>query len=129
MAGTQLFTYSRGSVVLLPFPFSDLQQAKLRPAILISDVMAFRSSTDGHFVYLTTKKPPVWMPCIEVGDGTETARKMNLRFEAPGASNFIVPFKLATVGLDLINRKIGWTPPDVLAEIDEHLRAVLALNR
>ena len=29
---------AKGSVVLVPFPFSDLSQAKLRPAILIADV-------------------------------------------------------------------------------------------
>lgn len=29
---------ARGSVVLVPFPFSDLSQAKLRPAVVLADV-------------------------------------------------------------------------------------------
>ena len=29
-------SYSRGTVVLLPFPFSDLSGAKLRPAVIVS---------------------------------------------------------------------------------------------
>ena len=30
-------TPSKGSVVLVPFPFSDLSQAKLRPAVVMAD--------------------------------------------------------------------------------------------
>jgi len=30
-------TLARGSVVLVPFPFSDLSQAKLRPAIVLAE--------------------------------------------------------------------------------------------
>ena len=29
-------TYNRGAVVLLPFPFSDLSSAKVRPAVVVS---------------------------------------------------------------------------------------------
>ena len=29
-------TYNRGAVVLLPFPFSDLSSAKVRPAVIVS---------------------------------------------------------------------------------------------
>jgi len=31
-------TPTAGAVVLVPFPFSDLSQAKLRPAIVLADV-------------------------------------------------------------------------------------------
>jgi hypothetical protein len=31
-------TLAAGSVVLKPFPFSDLSQAKLRPAVVLADV-------------------------------------------------------------------------------------------
>jgi len=30
-------TLARGSVVLVPFPFSDLSEAKLRPAIVLAE--------------------------------------------------------------------------------------------
>ena len=30
-------TPAKGSVVLVPFPFSDLSQAKLRPAVVMAD--------------------------------------------------------------------------------------------
>ena len=32
-----MVTPAAGSVVLVPFPFSDLSQAKLRPAIVLAD--------------------------------------------------------------------------------------------
>ncbi len=33
-----MVTPTAGAVVLVPFPFSDLSQAKLRPAIVLADV-------------------------------------------------------------------------------------------
>ncbi len=33
-----MVTLAAGSVVLVPFPFSDLSQAKLRPAVVLADV-------------------------------------------------------------------------------------------
>ena len=33
-----MVTPTTGAVVLIPFPFSDLSQAKLRPAVVLADV-------------------------------------------------------------------------------------------
>ncbi|OAD20408.1 transcriptional modulator of MazE/toxin, MazF, partial [Candidatus Thiomargarita nelsonii] len=33
-----MVTFTVGSVVLIPFPFSDLSRSKLRPAVVIADV-------------------------------------------------------------------------------------------
>ena len=33
-----MVTPATGAVVLIPFPFSDLSQAKLRPAVVLADV-------------------------------------------------------------------------------------------
>ncbi len=33
-----MVTPSAGAVVLVPFPFSDLSQSKLRPAVVLADV-------------------------------------------------------------------------------------------
>ena len=32
-----MVAFAKGSVVLVPFPFSDLSQSKLRPAVVLAD--------------------------------------------------------------------------------------------
>lgn len=36
-----MVTPSSGSVILIPFPFSDLSRSKLRPAVVIADAGRF----------------------------------------------------------------------------------------
>ena len=47
---------SRGSVILIPFPFSDLSQNKLRPIVILAEAGNDAGETAFHYMYLH-----VWM--------------------------------------------------------------------
>ncbi len=50
-------TYSRGDVVLVPFPFTDLTTQKQRPALVISSNQFNSSSADVILVGITSQIP------------------------------------------------------------------------
>lgn len=125
MRFTALSQLSRGAVVLIPFPFTDLTGTKLRPALLISDPAACPGSTDGHFVFLSSKQPPAHVPIVAIAEGTAEARSMGLRYQTPGTTTNILPLKIATLDVSLVHRRIGTAPANVLADVTAHLARAL----
>jgi mRNA interferase MazF len=50
--------YSRGDVVLVPFPFTDLTNAKQRPAVVISAGRLNATRDDVVLLAITSQVPP-----------------------------------------------------------------------
>jgi len=48
-------TYSRWDVVLVPFPFSDLSTAKVRPAVVVSGFLYHATEPDLVLAAITSK--------------------------------------------------------------------------
>jgi len=48
-------TFQRGDVVLVPFPFSDLSTAKVRPAAVVSGSLYHATEPDLILVAITSK--------------------------------------------------------------------------
>ncbi len=48
--------YARGDVVLVPFPFTDLSAARVRPAVVVSSE-EYNAQTDELIVAMVTSKP------------------------------------------------------------------------
>ena len=103
---------SAGAVVLVPFPFSDLSQTKLRPAI----VLAFASRGDWILCQVTSN--PYSDPSAVPFDSS-SMRSGSIRVES-----FARPSKLLTANESLIASLIGELKPDKRVEI---LNAVIGI--
>jgi mRNA interferase MazF len=98
-------TPSAGSVVLMPFPFSDLSQSKLRPAVVLAD--ADRGD---------------WILCQITSKSYSDARAIELNNSsfAKGSLHLVSyarPSKLFTANRSLIVRQVGVLTDNALKEI------------
>ena len=94
-----------GSVILIPFPFSDLSQSKLRPAI----VLATPGYDDGILCQITSKSY-----------ADSRAIQLNNQDFSNGSLKVISyarPSKLFTASSTLIVRKIGDLKPETMGKI------------
>jgi len=103
-----------GAVVLVRFPFSDLSQTKLRPAVVLADA--------GHGDWIlcqVTSKP--------YGDATAlTLEDVSFAAGSLRVTSYARPGKLFTANRDLIVAQVGTLKPEALTEI---LNAVVDLLR
>ena len=105
---------SAGEVVLVPFPFSDLSQSKLRPAVCLADVGR------GDSVLCQVTSSPY---------GDPTAVPLGASDFATGGllvASFARPGELFTASLGLMVKSVGVLSPGATAGL---LSAVSALFR
>ena len=114
-------TLSRGDIVLVPFPFTDLTSVKVRPAIIISPnhqkedlIIAFISSVvpgkAGSAELLLTETSP---------DFPVTGLKRASVFKMD---------KLLTLSRALIQRRLGHAPAPLQDKLDRLLETALGLK-
>lgn len=103
---------SAGEVVLVPFPFSDLSQSKVRPAVCLAD------AGRGDWVMCQVTSNPYGDPLALPLDAPEFASGGLL------VASFARPGKLFTASAALIVRSVGQLHPAALQRI---LDAVVAL--
>jgi mRNA interferase MazF len=91
-------TYKPYDVVVVPFPFTDRQVHKRRPALILSDEMHFNTPT-GHAVLamITSQKNPDWPLDTPISGNRQAG------LTAPSK----VRMKLFTLDYRLILKKIG----------------------
>lgn len=94
-----------GSIVLVPFPFSDLSRSKLRPAVVLADV----GRSDWILCQITSKSyaddTAVLLRDIDFSQGT-------LQLDS-----FARPGKLFTAHQSLIVTEAGKLKPESLAQV------------
>lgn len=88
--------YKQFDVVVVPFPFTDSQKTKKRPALVLSDSSALKVSKT-ILAMITTVAHPPWSLDTVIKDLSSTG------IEAPS----IIRFKLFTLDNELIVKKIG----------------------
>jgi mRNA interferase MazF len=98
-------TPSAGSVILVPFPFSDLSHSKLRPAVVLADV-----SRGDLILCQITSKTYADPQTIELND--ESFAKGSLH-----VVSYARPGKLFTANRSLIVRQVGILKKDVIEQI------------
>ena len=107
--------YNQGDIVLMPFPYSDLTEAKQRPALILSN-QKLNIHSD-RICCLITSKPSeqgIKLPpsSFETGD---------LPFQS-----WIKPFRLFTIHEQIIKKRLATVSPNihhqVLSEINDYLR-------
>lgn len=104
-----MVTLSPASVVIIPFPFSDLSSTKLRPAIVLAET--------GHNDWLlcqVTSNSYIDPTAVRVTNA-------HLKMGALNAVSFARPMKLFTANLDLIVKRVA-----ILN--DETFRAILMIT-
>lgn len=90
-------SYSPGDVVVVPFPFSDREAGKRRPALVCSNTAFNDSSHHVVLAMITTASHKKWPGDVPIRDRASTA--------LPVPS--IVRWKLFTLDASLILKRIG----------------------
>jgi mRNA interferase MazF len=99
--------------VLLPFPFSDLSQSKLRPAIVLAD------AGRGDWVLCqVTSKPYADPNAVELTNGDFSTGSLKL-------TSYARPGKLFTASESLMTSQVGELKPDSLRKVIDAVVALL----
>lgn len=111
--------YERGTVVLVPFPFTDLSTAKRRPALVISNDEYNRATGDVIVAQITSKvnSPP------RPGD-----YRLNDWRAAGLPLPSLVRARMTTLHSSLPVRTLGRMPAGEMRSIDEALAVALGLT-
>jgi len=111
----------RGTVVLTPFPFTDLSGAKVRPAIVVS--RSDRPGDDVILAFISSVVPARPLPTDLVVDPSHP----NFRETGLKVPSIVKCDKLATVQRRIILGELGQLSPTLLRELDQRLRHALNL--
>ena len=113
-------TLSRGNVVLARFPFTDLTGTTLRPAVIVS-----QGQLGDDLVLVAISS--VVRGALAPADYTVESNHPEFISTGLRVTSVIRVHKLATVERSVIIRRLGSLGPQLQAEVDRLLRAVLAL--
>jgi mRNA interferase MazF len=106
-----------GGVVLVPFPFSDLSQAKLRPAVVLADV------DRGDFVLCQVTSNPYADPqAVELTQESFASGSLQ-------RTSYARPGKLFTAHRDLLRAQVGVLTSEAQHQIIERIIALLQHGR
>lgn len=109
-------TYERGQVVRVPFPFTDRDAAKNRPALVLSSASRFNTPS-GHalLAMITSAKNPPWPLDLPIEDLTSAG------LPAPS----VIRCKLFTLDARLIRGVLGRLAKTDADRFSENLRLLL----
>ncbi|MFH0775862.1 MAG: type II toxin-antitoxin system PemK/MazF family toxin [bacterium] len=108
-----MVTLTAGAIVLIPFPFSDLSQSKLRPAVVLAD-----AGREDWILCQVTSKPYGDIYAIEL-DNTSFADG-SLRVQS-----YARPGKIFTANHSLMVAKVGSLKPVSFKQIIEVVVKIL----
>ena len=102
-----------GDVVVVPFPFTDLSSAKVRPALTLAML------TRGDLILRQITSQPAGHP--------EAVPILPTDFETGGLrrASFALPHRVVTANEVCVQRAVGRLKPDKLNELREHVCAVI----
>ena len=115
-----IITYSRGDVVLVPFPFTDMTFVKKRPGVIIS-TWQYNFEHDDVIVMAISSKKNYQQPTDEmvVIDGSRLSQCGLLN------DSVIRVDKLFTIQKLLIIKKLGTVPPILLEQVTTKLNNII----
>ena len=108
-----MVTPTVGAVVLIPFPFSDLSQSKLRPAVVLAN-----AGRDDWVLCQVTSNP-------YGDDHAVTLRNADFESGSLRVTSYARPGKLFTANLDLIVRQVGTLNKDRLSQVIDSIVTLL----
>lgn len=106
----------KGKIVLVPFPFTDLTAAKLRPALVI-----YEGEKDVVLAFISSKIP------FELSEVDVLITKNHSGFRNAGlkVDSVIKLDKIATVLKDLVVGEIGEIKEELRKEVNQKLKKML----
>ena len=111
--------YNRGTLVLVPFPFTDLSATKRRPALVISPDSFNEKSEDLILVAVTSKFPP------ELSEIEIPLENVDLKEGILPKRSVVRLAKIFTMHSGLIKKKAGSLKDQKIQEILDRLIAFL----
>ncbi len=108
-----MVTPSAGTVILVPFPFSDLSQAKLRPAVVLAD-----SGRNDWILCQITSNPYGDGRAIGIVDDSFATGSLRI-------ASYARPGKLFTANRDLMVIEIGTLKAEPFKQIVEAVMTIL----
>ena len=108
-----MVTPTTGAVVLVPFPFSDLSQAKLRPAVVLAD-----AGRGDWILCQVTSNPYGDNRAIMLTDASFATGSLRV-------TSYARPGKLFTANRDLMVTKIGILSADAFTQIIQAIINIL----
>ncbi len=105
---------SKGSIILIPFPFSDLSKSKLRPAVVLAP-----SGKGDWILCQITSKQYIDQKAVEISDQDYQTGSLRV-------TSFARPGKLFTANNSLIISEVGKLKENIL---DSIITAVIKILR
>jgi len=105
----------KGTVVLVPFPFTDLSGFKVRPAVVISNVAL---GEDVIVVFVSSKETRIRKSDMAVSPSETNGIKIR---------SVIKCAKIATLEKKIILGELGVLEPSVMKVVESKLRLVLGM--
>lgn len=114
--------YSQGDVILVPYPYTNFQKRKLRPALVVSCDSLNYDSSDVVAVAISTK---VWRAKLY---GVQVLLD-NIHFRDTGlkAASTILCDKIFTIEKKIIESKIGTLSLPLFGEVKSHIQTIFTL--
>ena len=112
----------RGDILLLSFPFTDLQTRKVRPALVVSSNSFNRRNQDAIFVFITTKE--------YTGPFDIRIKETDLSFQTTklkAASTFRIS-KIMCLEQKLAVRRLGHADKIILNKVNTALKSLFDLS-
>jgi mRNA interferase MazF len=105
--------YQRGEIISVPFPFRDLSETKLRPALIISNEVV---NVTGDVIITSKQKDESISIAIQNSD---------LSLPLP-KNSFINCHKVVTVSNSLIQKKISQATPEFIDKVAEKIQGLIS---
>ena len=112
-----------GDVVLVSFPFTDLSQSKVRPAVVISTEEVHKKEDDYTLLFISSVVDPPLEPYEVLLDKNHSDfRQSGLKKDSVFKGN-----KIATLRKSLLKRRIGTLGPQIQSTLRQALHKALFL--
>jgi len=111
----------RGDIVLLPYPFTDLSDAKARPAVVVSSDRFNDSNNDAVFMCISRME---YKTPFDLRINSDDSRFHSTGLKYP--STFRTA-KIVTLEKKLARRKLGRAESSLLSEIEIRLKSLLEI--
>jgi mRNA interferase MazF len=108
-------TFAAGSVVLIPFPFSDLSGTKVRPALVLATL------DKGDCILCQITSQPYNLQAIELGQQDFAEGSLS-------RTSYIKPGKLFTAHESLLQREVGKVAATTLQTVRQHVVKIILGN-
>lgn len=107
--------YQRGDIVSVPFPFTDLTQTKLRPALIVSNEDV--NNTGDVIIVMITSIAKADVMSIPIAD-TDVSKPLL-------KNSYARCHKVVTISQSLIQKTISTTTPDFVDEVADRIRSLI----